>query len=325
MTMNVALIGCGGFVRFMHLENLNRHEQFHIHATVDIDLDAAQSVAKAGDAAYWTDDTDRAINDPETDVVFISTPHHNHADLTIRAARAGKHIYCEKPMGLNREECDAVAAAVEKYGVKYVVGYNRALAPFSTQAREILAPLESPMLIYYRFADWNAYGTSWMIDEALSGGRVIGEGCHALDLLCRLVGQDPVRLYAEGGNFAAPSPTGAPDSAIITLGFPNGSTAVLYLSSVGNSGYPKEEIQITCNNHTIVIDGFERMDTYTPEGKETFSLPSVDKGHWILLDEAASFFAGDAPSSVGVSEGLRASRLTFAALDSIRSQSLQTF
>lgn len=323
MTMKVALIGCGGFVRFMHLENLNRHARFRIHAAVDIDIDAAQRTAEAGGAAYWTDDADRAINDSEVDVVFIATPHHNHADLTIRAARAGKHIYCEKPMGLNQEECDTVAAAVAAHGVKYVVGYNRALAPFTVQAREILARLEAPMLICYRFADWNPYGTSWMIDESLSGGRVIGEGCHALDLLCRLVGQDPVRLYAEGGNFAAPSPTGAPDSAMITLGFPNGSAAVLYLSSVGNNAYPKEEMQITCNNHTIVIYGFERMETYTPEGQETFSLPAVDKGHWALLDEAASVFADDAPASVGIPEGLRASRLTFAALKSIRTQQLQ--
>jgi hypothetical protein len=93
---------------------------------------------------------------------------------------------------------------------------------------------------------------------------------------------------------------------------------------VGNSGYPKEEIQITCSNHTIIIDGFERMETYTPEGQEVFSLPAVDKGHWTLLNEAASVFADNAPASVGIPEGLRASRLTFAALDSIRSQQLQT-
>ncbi|GAB4444471.1 MAG: hypothetical protein Kow00120_14170 [Anaerolineae bacterium] len=321
---NVALIGCGGFVRHTHLANLNRHARFQIHAAVDVNPDAAQHVAEAGGAAYWTDNADRAISDPAVDVVFIATPHHNHADLTIRAARAGKHIYCEKPMGLTEAECQAVAAAVRESGVKYVLGYNRALAPFSLQARDLLASLDAPMLICYRFADWNPYGTSWMIDEKLSGGRVIGEGCHALDLLCRFVGQDPVRLYAEGGNLAAPSPTGAPDSAAITLGFPNGSAAVLYLSSVGNNAYPKEEIQITCNNHTVVIYGFERMAVYAPDGEKSFSLPAVDKGHWALLDEAASVFAGEAEPSVGVAEGLRGSRLTFAAVASIRAHRLHT-
>lgn len=320
---NVALIGCGGFVRHTHLANLTSHERFRIRAAVDINLEAARSVAEAGGAAYWTDDAGRAMSDPAVDVVFIATPHHNHADLTIRAARAGKHIYCEKPMGLTEAECQAVAAAVGEHGVKYLAGYNRALAPFTLQARALLASLQAPMLIYHRFADWNPYGTGWLIDESLSGGRVIGEGGHALDMMCRLAGQDPVRLYAEGGNFAAPSPTRAPDSALITLGFPDGSSGVLFLSSVGNSAFPKEAVQITCANHTVVIDGFERMDVYAPGGAETFTLPASDKGHRAMLDHAAEVFSGDAPAAVGIPEALRASRLTFAAVRAIRTRQLQ--
>ena len=320
---NVALIGCGGFVRHTHLANLTSHERFRIHAAVDINLEAALRAAEAGGATYWTDDVDRAITDPAVDVVFIATPHHNHADLTIRAARAGKHIYCEKPMGLNEAECLAVAAAVHEHGVKYLAGYNRAVAPFTLQARELLASLQAPMLIYHRFADWNPYGTSWMIDESLSGGRIVGEGGHALDMMCRLAGQDPVRLYAEGGNFAAPSATGAPDSATITLGFPDGSSGVLYLSSVGNNQFLKEEVQITCANHTIVIYGFERMVVYAPGGEKTFALPASDKGHQAMLDHMAAALSDDAPAPVGIPEALRASRLTFAAVRSIRTHQLQ--
>ncbi|MBN1284472.1 MAG: Gfo/Idh/MocA family oxidoreductase [Anaerolineae bacterium] len=321
--LKVALIGCGGFVRHTHLANLTGHEQFQIYAAVDIDLGAAQSIAEASGAAYWTDDADRAISDPAVDVVFIATPHHNHADLTIRAARAGKHIYCEKPMGLNEEECQAVAAAIQEHGVQYLAGYNRAVAPFTLQARALLASLQAPMLIYHRIADWNPYGTSWMIDESLSGGRVIGEGGHALDMMCRLAGQDPVRVYAEGGNFAAPSPTGAPDSAVITLGFPDGSSGVLYLSSVGNNAFPKEEVQITCANHTIVIYGFERMEVYSPGGQETFTLPAMDKGLRAMLDQAAAVFLDGAPSPTGIPEALRATRITFAAVRAIRTRQLQ--
>lgn len=322
--INVGLIGCGGFVRHTHLANLTNHDRFRLYAAVDINPASAQSIAEASGAEYWTDDVEKVFSDPAVEVVFIATPHHTHADLAIRAARAGKHIYCEKPMGLSEEECQAVAAAVQEMGIKYIAGYNRAVAPFTLQARELLASLGQPMLIYHRFADYNPYGTGWLIDEKLSGGRVIGEGGHALDMMCRLAGQDPVRVYAEGGNFAAPSPTGAPDTTVITLGFSDGTSGVLYLSSVANNGFPKEEVQISCANHTIVIYGFERMIVYAPDGEKSFTLPASDKGLRAMLDHAASVFREGAPPPVGIPEAMRASRITFAAVRAIRTHQLQT-
>lgn len=321
--INVGLIGCGGFVRHTHLANLTSHDRFRLYAAVDVNPAAARSVAGASGAEYWSDDAEKVFSDSAIEVVFIATPHHTHADLTIRAARAGKHIYCEKPMGLNEEECQAVAAAVRESGVKYMAGYNRAVAPFTLQARELLKTLGQPMLIYHRFADYNPYGTGWLIDEKLSGGRVVGEGGHALDMMCRLAGQDPIRVYAEGGNFAASSSTGAPDTAVITLGFPDGTSGVLYLSSVGNNGFPKEEVQITCANHTIVNYGFERMVFYTPDGEKTFALSTADKGLRAMLDHAARVIREDAPAPVGIAEALRASRITFAAVRAIRTRQLQ--
>lgn len=324
MTINVALVGCGGFVRHTHLANLQKNKRFHVHAAVDVNLESAKAIADACSSAYWTDDADRAINDPDVQLVFISTPHHTHADLSIRSARAGKHIYCEKPMGLTEQDCLAVIDAVNTAGVQYIAGYNRGGAPFLLQARELLAKLDEPMLIHHRFADWNPYNWGWLIDESQSGGRVVGEGGHSLDMMCRLAGQNPVRLYAEGGNFAEPSPTNAPDSANIIIGFPDGSSGVLMLSSVGNNGYPKEEIVVTCANHTIAIFGFERMVIHSPAGAEEFTLPAADKGHAAMLDQTADAIEHGTRPAAGLDEALRAARLTMAALRSIRTHTLQT-
>jgi predicted dehydrogenase len=321
--INVALIGCGGFVRHTHLANLRANEQFRLYAAVDVNPDAARQIADESGAAYWTDDPQRAFSDPKVELVLICTPHHTHADLTICAAQAGKHIYCEKPMGLTEDECRLVSEAVQKAGVKYVGGYNRALAPFTLKAREILEPLHAPMLIYHRMADWNPYSTGWLIDERQSGGRIVGEGGHLVDMMCRLVGQDPVRVYAEGGNFAEPSATGAPDSALINLGFPDGSAGVIMLSSVANNGFPKEEIQITCANHTLTIYNFERMVVCGPAGQETLTLPEMDKGLKAMLDHTARVLRDDVPSPVGVAEAWRASRTTLAAVRSIRARQLE--
>lgn len=324
MTINLALIGCGGFVHHTHLANLQKNPRFHVYATADINLEASRAIADACGSAYSTDDIDRAINDPNVQLVFISTPHHTHADLSIRAARAGKHIYCEKPMGLTEEDCLTVIDAVKTAGVRYIAGYNRGGAPFLLRARELLAKLAAPMLIHHRFADWNPYSWGWLIDESQSGGRIVGEGGHSLDMMCRLVGQNPVRLYAEGGNFAEPSPTHAPDSASIMVGFPDGSSGTLMLSSVGNNGYPKEEVVITCANHTIAIFGFERMVIYSPSGAEEFILPAADKGHAAMLDQTADAIECGTRPAAGLDEALRAARLTLAARRSIRTHTSQT-
>ena len=319
--INIALFGCGGFVRHTHMANLLADDRFHIYATVDTDLAAAQNIAEECGAAYWTDDADRALSDPNVNLVFIVTPHHTHADLSIRAAEAGKHIFCEKPMGLNEEECSAVAVCQAK--VQYMIGHNRAVAPFILQANELLRRLQAPMLVYHRIADWNPYNRGWLLDEALSGGRVIGEGSHAVDMICQLAGQDPVRVYAEGGNFAEPNPTTSPDSAIITLGFPDESSGVVFLSSVANNAFAKEEVQITCANHTVVITNFQHMHIYAPEGKQGVSLPAADKGHRTELDYLARAILEGITTPQGVQEGLRAAHCTFAAIRSIRTQKLQ--
>lgn len=321
--IKIALIGCGGFVYHTHLANLLASERFSIHATVDVNPGAAQDVAQKGGAAYWTDDVDRVFNDPDIELVFIATPHHTHADLSIRAAEAGKHIYCEKPMALDEAGCRAVIDAVQAAGVKYMAGYNRAVAPFTLQARALLAQLAAPMMIYHRFADYNPYSHGWLIDESLSGGRLVGEAGHALDMMCRLAGQDPVRVYAEGGNFAETSPTQAPDSACITLGFPDGSTGVLFMSSVANNAFPKEEVHVTCANHTVVIDSFERMTIYGPDGPDERTLTQADKGLAHMLDEMYGAIREDKPTPVGLDAAWRASICTFAAVRAIRTRELQ--
>lgn len=316
--INVGLIGCGSFVRHTHLTNILADERFRLYATADLNLEAARQIAEESKAAYSTDDPARLMSDPNIEMVFICTPHHNHADLTIQAAQMGKHVYCEKPMGLSEDECRRVSEAVQQAGIKYIGGYNRAVAPFTLQAREILAPLNAPMLIYHRMADWNPYNVGWLIDEKMSGARVVGEGGHLVDMTCRLTGQDPVRVYAEGGNFAEPSATHAPDSALINLAFSDGTAGVIMLSSIGNNSFPKEEIQITCANHTIAIYGFERMVVCSPSGQETFTLPAQDKGLKAMFDLAWRVVRENHPSPIGIREAWRATRTTLAAVQSVR-------
>ena len=108
-TLKVGFIGCGSFARHMHVPNLKKNFGYTIYAAADINAEAAKSFGAEVGTAYVTTDINRVLRDEEVNVVFITTRHDSHAALSVRAAEAGKHILCEKPMGLNRNECRAVA------------------------------------------------------------------------------------------------------------------------------------------------------------------------------------------------------------------------
>jgi predicted dehydrogenase len=321
--VRIAVVGFGGFTREVHLPNLQADGRYQVRAIVDPNPDIAEETALKEGTAYFTRDYHQVLQDSEVEAVFIITPHYLHAQLAVDAAQAGKHIFCEKPMGLSEEECLAVASAVQRAGVKYTAGYNRSVAPLTLEAHKILTDLDAPVMIMHRMADWFPYSQKWLLDGKLSGGRVIGEAGHALDMICQLIGQEPVRVYAEGGNLVGQGSPDVPDSAMITLGFPNGSTGSLFLSSIANNGYPKEEVLITCLNHTILIKNFESMVIYSVQGRQEITLPKMNKGQPELVGLFAQAIIDNTPAPNGLDTTLRTSRCTFAAVKSILTHQVQ--
>ena len=182
--INVGLIGCGGFANGTHIPILKSNPKYKIYAAMDIFEDAAKAVGESTRSAYWTTDLDRLLSDKKVDVVFITTRHDSHAELSIKAANAGKHVMCEKPMALNAEDCKAIAKAVKENNVKYTVGYNRGMAPMVTITRDLLSKelSDKKKMIYHRIqAPFPE--SSWTHIPEVGGGRFVGEGCHIFDLL----------------------------------------------------------------------------------------------------------------------------------------------
>src|SRR5579859_340014 len=115
--IGVAVVGCGGFATGMHIPNLAALPAYRLHAVADVDEGRAQRVAAQYGLAYATADYTRLLRDPAVELVVITTPHNEHAAMAIAAARAGKHILLEKPMGMSAVETGAVVRAVREAGV----------------------------------------------------------------------------------------------------------------------------------------------------------------------------------------------------------------
>lgn len=317
-TLNVGLIGCGGFARGCHIPNLKKNPKYSIVAAMDINGSMAEQTATDCKAKYWTTDLNRLLSDKNIDVVFITTRHDSHAPLTIRAANAGKHILCEKPMGMNRDECKAIVDAVKKNHVKYTVGYNRGLAPMITKARDFLKGMSQKKMIYHRIqAPFPE--DSWTHDPNIGGGRFVGEGCHIFDLLCELVASPPVSVYAAGGIFLDPAKVKIPDSGIVTLTFADGSVGATLIASAGCNTFPKEFTEIYCANKAIYINNFQEMEYSGFDGQDhvRFGFNAVDKGHYIEIDQLADAIFNDTESPNGLVKATRAAVISFKVNESI--------
>ena len=122
--LNIGFIGCGGIARH-HASRLARIRGARILATADVVADAAQGFARDFGAHYHTDDYRRILDRPELDAVWICPPTFQHPAPVIAAAKAGKHVFCEKPMALNMADARRMVRACDTAGVRLTIGFVR--------------------------------------------------------------------------------------------------------------------------------------------------------------------------------------------------------
>lgn len=138
------------------------------------------------EARIYTD-YEKALADPDVDIVCICTPNHLHAQQTILAANAGKHILIEKPIALNWEDCQKMKAAVDKAGVKTLVGYVLRWNPLFLNAKKMQG--EYLGRLYYAEADYFHRVTEsypcydWTVKKDVGGSSLLAGGCHAVDAM----------------------------------------------------------------------------------------------------------------------------------------------
>ncbi len=286
---------------------------------MDLSMEAAETMAKDVGAEYGTDSLDKILGDDNVDAVLITTRHDSHEELTVKAAQAGKHVLCEKPMALNVKEVKAITAAVKKAGIKYTVGYNRGLSPLITKAKKLLENWDKKIMIYHRIqAPFPA--DIWTHDPLVGGGRFIGEGCHIFDLICELMRTHPVSVYAAGGTFLDPDLVKIPDSAVITITFADGSVGTTLISSAGCDTFEKEATEIYCDNKAVNIQNFQKMDCYGFDNaeKENLKLDSVDKGHMIELNLFADAVLNNTEAPIGLEQAARAAVISYKVMESLK-------
>lgn len=276
--LNVAIVGAGGFATGVHLPNLNNLTDYYkIRAIVSSRGATAESVAEAYHANYATTNYQDVLDDKETDLVLISTRHHLHSEMAIRAARAGKAIFLEKPMAINQQQLDELVEVLKETQVPFSVGFNRRYSPAAQQLGAALASRKNPIMVNYRVNAGFLPLDHWT-QTSEGGGRIIGEACHMIDLFRYFIGSSriaeinvmPIRSF--GSAFSAA------DNVVTSLLYEDGSVCNLLYTALGNPGLSKEYIEVFFDGKTAIIDDFRGVHFYGGSAKST-KTTHQDKGH----------------------------------------------
>ena len=228
--------------------------------------------------ANASSDAEAALADPEVDTAVIATRHDAHARLVLAALRAGKHVFCEKPLCLTLEELAGIEAEAARHADRLLmVGFNRRFAPQVVRMRELLGTLGEPKSFIVTVNAGAIPPSHWTQDPAVGGGRIVGEACHFVDLLRHLAGAPIVRSHAVALG-RHPALAVRDDKAAITLEFGDGSVGTIHYLANGDKGFPKERVEVFCGGRVLQLDNFRRLTGWGWKGFRSMALWRQDKG-----------------------------------------------
>jgi predicted dehydrogenase len=275
---------------------------------------SAADVASRFECARAADSVDEILGDEEIDAVVIATRHSTHAELAAAALRAGKAVFVEKPLALTEAELLEVDAALADGG-PLMVGFNRRFAPLAIRLRTELAGVEAPVLL----ARVNAGPLAedhWLNDPEEGGGRLLGEGCHFVDLLTHLAGAPPLAVHAVAVP-RAQRPLECSDGIVATIRVANGCVGTLLYSGGGDTRLPKERLEAFGGGLSAVLDDFRRLELYRSGRREVLKRRQ-DKGHRAEIVHFVKVVRGEV-EALDVESYLSSTRATLALAESLRS------
>jgi predicted dehydrogenase/threonine dehydrogenase-like Zn-dependent dehydrogenase len=263
--------------------------------------------------AEATTDTSALLADSGAHAVIVSTRHDSHADYVMRALAAGKHVFVEKPLALTLDELARIEAAARAAPTQVLmVGFNRRFAPQVVRIKQLLAGMVGQKALVMTVNAGSIPASHWTQDPAVGGGRLVGEGCHFIDLLRHLVGASIESFHATRMGAATP------DTATVTLRFADGSLGTLHYLANGSKAFPKERLEVFGGGRVLQLDNFRRLVGYGWPGFRPMNLWRQDKGQTACAAAFVQAVARGAPSPIPLDELIEVSRISIQIEEALR-------
>jgi myo-inositol 2-dehydrogenase/D-chiro-inositol 1-dehydrogenase/scyllo-inositol 2-dehydrogenase (NAD+) len=306
--VSMALVGCGSFAEDV-VATLRQLPEAHIVAVCDVNPVAAETFGTRLGVPCFTD-LNRLLAKSDAQAVVIMTPHSTHHDLTVAAARARRHVFCEKAMAVNVAECHAMVDAARVNGVKLMVGHKRRLRPaFATMGKVLHSGVlgKVQVLTVTGYHDRELHG--WWATKSAVGGLMFWAGVHDIDTLRFLCGEVD-SVYAVAGPKTHTN-SDYSDSVSAILQFRSGAVGSFQVSPY----YPLRQyrtsfgFEIVCERGGMSYDPRTISVAYQTNGGEQQVVQFADYGfETAYLQEFQSFLSWilrDEPPVLSGEDGLR--------------------
>jgi predicted dehydrogenase/threonine dehydrogenase-like Zn-dependent dehydrogenase len=315
-TVRLGVLGAGNYANAMLLPAAKSVKDIEFIGIASSGGLHAQHSGKKFGFKYATSSEDEIINDPNINTVAILTRHDSHADLIVKALKAGKHVFVEKPLAIDRKQLAAVTKALSTVNSQLLtVGFNRRFSPLGQKLLEFLSDRTEPMHVHYRVNAGYIPLNHWTQDETVGGGRIIGEGCHFVDFITFLVGASPVSVTAhalpDNGKYHE-------DNISMTFAFPDGSIGVVDYLANGDKTFPKERVEVFTGGMIAVLDDYRKLEMVKDGRRKNVGLAAQDKGQKSEMQVFAKAIREGAQPPIPYEQLIGVTRSTFAAVESLR-------
>lgn len=299
-----AIIGCG-VIAPSHANAIVNNDRAILTAVCDIEEEKAKAFQEKYNVPHYYTDYREMLKREDIDVVCICTPSGMHGDMTIDAANAGKHVFCEKPLDITRDKMTQMIGACRENKVKLGCVFQRRLMKEAIETKKALEKGEFGKVVladaymkyyrsqeYYNSAGWRG---TWELD---GGGALMNQGVHGIDLIMWMAG-DVKSVFARAETLARDIEV--EDTALAILKFKDGAIGVIEGTT---SVYPAQETRFEIHGEkgSVIFDdtGFKQWQV---EGREGDLFPDIksekiggsddpaaisDSGHYALIDDMIS-------------------------------------
>ena len=315
----IALVGLGYYSTDLLAPALQETKNCHLAGIVT----GTPSKAEAWKAKYnipeeniYNYDTfDQIAQNDDIDIIYVVLPNSMHAEYVIRAARAGKHVICEKPMALSAKECESMIAACEEADRRLSIGYRMHFEPTTQEIMRLgREQVYGPIRLVSAGAGYReSRADHWKVKKAMGGGAMMDMGVYSLQAGRYVTGEEPITVTAQTFTTRPSMFKDVDETTLFQLTFPSGAIADLHTSF----GMSMRYLQVTAANGWYRLDPFSSYRGIKGETKDgPLNYPIVNQ-QATQMDEVAACIEADKPMRVPGEEGLKDMRVVEAIYKSI--------
>jgi len=318
------IIGTGLHAERMVSTVLGENSTTEFVAVCDIDMERAQSFAARNGIERVYTSLEKMLADPGLDVLYIVTPNHLHAQQTIQAAEAGKHVLCEKPMALTVPDCESMIEACNKNRVKLGVCFQNRYHPAHIEARRYIQSGQVGVISVAKVQFGRAHITmeGWRGDPKMAGaGALVGQGIHAIDLLRYLMDSEVTEVLAMTN--AEPPHRPLEEMACVMIKFDNGAYGTMLCGIVvprsdNDAVLYGDKAKVTCKGTVgMALEGELLVEGDSINITMNFSADDPGSMNYVRLREDFNrWIAGNSEPDITGQNGLQMVRIINAIIES---------